>query len=252
MELFDRGFLKEEEIGGPLLWGDARRLVDCVRLTGLREGFGNELAEGSYRLAERYGHPELAMVSKRLELPGYDPRGLQGQGLNYATSSIGASHCRAHMAYCEMVGIPKPIDPHEWKGKARLVKLWQDVFSVIDSAGLCIFFAVRNLLRPELEIFPDTLLEYLNAVTGAGYSLDELVKAGERICNAERLFLQKAGFSRRDDSLPKRLTHEPLLDGPAKGKVVHIEEMLDEYYRERGWSSEGIPAPKKLKELELI
>ncbi len=251
MELFERGFLKEEQIGGALPWGDARKLVECVRLTGRREGFGNELAEGSYRLAERCGHPELAMVSKRLELPGYDPRGLQGQGLNYATSAIGASHCRAHMAYCEMVGIPKSIDPHEWKGKARLVKLWQDVFSVIDSAGLCIFFAVRNLLRPELEIFPDTLLEYLNAATGAGYSLDELVKAGERICNAERLFLQKAGFSRRDDSLPKRLTHEPLLEGPAKGKVVHLEEMLEEYYRERGWSSEGIPTPRKLQELGL-
>jgi aldehyde:ferredoxin oxidoreductase len=251
MELFDRGFLTEEQIGGRLPWGDARKLVELVRRTGLREDFGNELAEGSYRLAERYGHPELAMVSKRLELPGYDPRGLQGQGLNYATSPIGASHCRAHMAYCEMVGIPRPINPHEWKGKARLVKLWQDVFSVIDSAGLCIFFAVRNLLRPELEIFPDTLLEYLNAATGAGYSLDELVKAGERICNAERMFLQKAGFSRRDDTLPHRLTHEPLPEGPAKGKAVHLEEMLDEYYRERGWTSEGIPTLKKLQELGL-
>jgi aldehyde:ferredoxin oxidoreductase len=251
MELFDRGFLKAEQSGGPLPWGDAWRLVELVRWTGLREGFGDELAEGSYRLAERYGHPELAMVSKRLELPGYDPRGLQGQGLNYATSPIGASHCRAHMAYCEMVGIPKPIDPHEWKGKARLVKLWQDVFSIIDSSGLCIFFTVRNLLRPELEIFPDAILEYLNAVTGAEYSLDELIKAGERIWNAERIFLHKAGFSRKDDTLPPRLTHEPLPDGPGKGKVVHLEEMLEEYYRERGWSSEGIPTSEKLKELGL-
>jgi len=252
MELFDRGFLTVERSGGPLPWGDGRKLVELVRMTGLREGFGNELAEGSYRLAQRYGHPELAMVSKRLELPGYDPRGLQAQGLNYATSPIGGSHCRAHMAYCEMVGIPKPVDPHEWKGKARLVKLWQDVFSIIDSAGLCLFFTVRNLLRPELEILPDGILEYLNAVTGAEYSLDELVKAGERIWNAERLFLHKAGFSRQDDSLPHRLTHEPLPDGPAKGKVVHLEEMLDEYYVERGWSREGIPTETKLKELGLI
>ena len=123
MELFDRGYLTERQAGGPIKWGDGRRLVELVKLTGYREGFGNELAEGSYRLAERYGHPELAMVSKRLELPGYDPRGLQGMGLNYATSPIGGSHCRAHMAYCEMVGIPKLIDPHEWKGKARIVKI---------------------------------------------------------------------------------------------------------------------------------
>lgn len=251
MELFERGYITEKQTGGPLKWGDARKLVELVRMTGFREGFGDQLAEGSYRLAERYGHPELAMVSKRLELPGYDPRGLQGQGLNYATSPIGGSHCRAHMAYCEMVGIPKAIDPHEWKSKARIVKLWQDVFSIIDAAGLCIFFSVRNLLRPELEIFPDGILEYLNAVTGAEYTLDELVKAGERILNAERMFLLKAGFSSRDDALPNRLTHEPLPEGPAKGRVVHLEQMLEEYYQERGWSREGIPTEPKLKELGL-
>jgi aldehyde:ferredoxin oxidoreductase len=251
MELFDLGYLTEKEAGGPVKWGDARKLVELARLTGYREGFGNELAEGSYRLAERYGHPELAMVSKRLELPGYDPRGLQGTGLNYATSPIGGSHCRAHMAYCEMVGIPKLIDPHEWKGRARIVKSWQDVFSVIDSAGICIFFTIRNLLRPELEISPDGILEYLNAVTGAGYTIDELVRAGERTLNAERMFLIKAGFSRKDDTLPRRLTHEPFAEGPAKGRVVHIEEMLDEYYQERGWDREGIPTEGKLKELGL-
>jgi aldehyde:ferredoxin oxidoreductase len=251
MELFDRGYLTERQAGGPITWGDGRRLVELVKLTGYREGFGNQLAEGSYRLAERYGHPELAMVSKRLELPGYDPRGLQGMGLNYATSPIGGSHCRAHMAYCEMVGIPKLIDPHEWKGKARIVKIWQDVYSVIDSAGLCIFFTARNLLRPEVEIFPDGILEYLNAVTGAGYTMDELVKAGERILNAERMFLVKAGFSSKDDSLPRRLIQEGFSEGPAKGKVVHLEEMLEEYYKERGWDREGIPTEAKLQELGL-
>ena len=92
-----------------------------------------------------------------------------------------------------MVGIPNPVDPHEWKGKAKLVKLWHEVFSIIDAAGLCIFFAARNLVRPELEILPDGILDYLNAVTGAEYSLDELVKAGERILNAERMFLVKPG-----------------------------------------------------------
>jgi aldehyde:ferredoxin oxidoreductase len=251
MELFDKGYITEKQAGGPVKWGDAKRMVELVRLTGYREGFGDQLAEGSYRLAERYGHPELAMVSKKLEMPGYDPRGLQAQGLNYATTPIGASHCRAHMGYCEMVGFPKPVDPHEWKGKARLVKLWQDVFSLIDSAGLCIFFASRNLLRQELEFHPDGILEYLNAVTGAEYSLDELVKAGERILNAERMFLIRAGFSRKDDTLPRRMTHEPLTEGPAKGRVSHLEEMLEEYYRERGWTPEGIPTESKLKELGL-
>ena len=251
MELHDRGYLSEDRAGGPINWGDAEKMVELTKMTGLREGFGDELAEGSYRLAERYGHPELAMVSKKLELPGYEPRGSQGMGLAYATSPIGGSHCRAHLAYCELIGIPTLIDPHEWKGKARIVKMWQDVFAIIDSAGLCIFFCVRNLLRPVLEFQPDGILDYINATTGAEYTLDELTKAGERILNAERTFLLRAGFSRRDDTLPTRLTHEPLPEGPAKGLICHLEEMLDEYYLERGWSRDSIPTEAKLKELGL-
>jgi aldehyde:ferredoxin oxidoreductase len=113
------------------------------------------------------------------------------------------------------------------------------------------FFAGRNLVRPELEIYPDRILDYLNAVTGAEYSLEELMKAGERTLNAERLFLARAGFSRKDDTLPRRLTHEPHTSGPSAGKVVHLEEMLKDYYRERGWDENGIPTDKKLKELGL-
>jgi len=252
MELFDRGYLSQERAGGPILWGDAGKMVDLVRMTGLREGFGDELAEGSYRLAERYGHSELAMVAKRLELPGYDPRGLQGEGLSYATSPIGGSHCRGHIAYSEMLGFPTPIDPHETKGKGKLVKRWQDVSSIIDAAGICLFFTVRNLLNPDLELKPSGILEYLNAITGADYTMDTLLGAGERIFTAERQFLVKAGFSRKDDSLPTRLTQQPLPGGHALGSICHLEEMLNEYYQERGWTKDGIPTEAKLKELELF
>jgi len=155
------------------------------------------------------------------------------------------------MAYSEMEGIPKPMDPHQWKGKAQITKFWQDVFSIIDSAGLCIFFAFRNLLRPELEIYPDGILEYLNAVTGAEYSLAELMKVGERTLNAERIFLLRAGFSGKDDALPERLTQEPFAEGPAKGKVVHLKEMLAEYYEARGWTKDGVPTEAKQRELGL-
>ena len=91
----------------------------------------------------------------------------------------------------------------------------------------------------------------MNAATGRGYTMDELVRAGERTLNAERMFLVRAGFSRKDDSLPRRLIEEPFSEGPAGGKVVHLDEMLDEYYRERGWSPDGIPTESKLKELDL-
>ena len=252
MELFDRGYLPEKSAGGPILWGDAVKLVDLVRRTGFRQGFGDELAEGSYRLAERYGHPEIAMATKRMELPGYDPRGLQGEGLTYATSPIGGSHCRGHIVYSEMLGFPTLIDPYETKGKGKLVKRWQDVSCIIDSAGICLFFTVRNLLTPDLELKPFGILEYLNAVTGAGYTMETLLRAGERIFNAERQFLVKAGFSRRDDSLPIRLTREPLPDGPASGSICHLDVMLAEYYQERGWTPDGLPEEYKLKELDLL
>jgi aldehyde:ferredoxin oxidoreductase len=251
MELVDRGYLSEEEIGRSLSWGDGNALVNLTRMTGYREGFGDLLAEGSYRLASRYGHPELAMVSKKQEFPGYDPRGAQGMGLAYATSPIGASHMRGDPAYFELLGVPALIDPLEWKGKARLVKIWQDLFCIIDSTGLCVFFSIRSLIKQVLEAPPERILDYLNAATGAEYSLEELVRAGERISNAERLFLVKMGFSRKEDTLPPRLMKEPLPDGPAKGSVCHLEEMLDEYYQIRGWTPDGVPSEWKAKELGL-
>jgi aldehyde:ferredoxin oxidoreductase len=238
-------------VGRALKWGDADALVALTRMTGHREGFGDVLADGSLRVATRYGHPELAMCSKGQDFAGYDPRGSQGMGLAYATSPIGASHMRGDPAYFELLGVPKNIDRLGHKGKAAIVKDWQDFFAIIDSAGLCVFFSVRNLMEQRLDCPPTGILEYLNAATGAGYTLDELRKAGERIANAERVFLARAGFSRKDDSLPPRITQEPLPDGPAKGMVCHLDEMLDEYYPARGWTKDGVPTPEKLAELGL-
>ncbi len=252
MELVDRGYLSEAQIGRSLKWGDAEALVELTRKTGYREGFGDKLAEGSYRLAERCGHPELAMVAKKQEFPGYEPRGSQAMGLAYATSPIGGSHMRGDPAYFELFGIPKPADPQQWKGKAKITKAFQDLSAILDSAGLCIFFTVRNLVDKNLDVPPTGILEYLNAATGANYTLSELIRAGERVINAERQFLVTAGFSRKDDALPKRLTHESMPTGPAKGLVCHLEEMLDDYYRAQQWTSEGIPTDKRLKELGLI
>jgi len=239
MELYERGFLPEDQIGKPLNWGDADALVELTRMTGLREGFGDQLAQGSYRLADRYGHPELAPVSKKQEFPGYEPRGSQAMGLAYATSPIGGSHMRGDPAYFELFSVPKPMDPHQWKGKAKVTKAFQDLSAIIDAAGLCIFFAVRNLASKDLGVAPTGILEYINAATGANYTLEELMAAGERIITAERLFLEKAGFTRKDDSLPDRLTKTPAPTGPAKGCVCHLDEMLDEYYEVREWTQEG-------------
>jgi aldehyde:ferredoxin oxidoreductase len=252
MELFEKGYLKESETGMPLNWGDGQALVTLTRRTALRKGFGDILAEGSLRMATRFGHPELAMVAKGQDFAGYDPRGEQGMGLAYATSPIGASHMRGDPAYFELLGVPESIDPLTWEDKPPIVAKWQDVFAVIDAAGLCVFFAIRNLVDPTLEARPVGIMELLNAATGAGYRLEELEKAGERICNAERHFLVRAGFSRKDDGLPPRMTSEPLPDGAAKGHVCHLDPMLDQYYKIRGWSVDGIPKEEKLRELGLL
>jgi aldehyde:ferredoxin oxidoreductase len=252
MELAERGYLPEAEVGKRLRFGDAQAIVELTRATGIKEGFGEVLAEGSLRMAQRYGHPELAMVSKGQDFAGYEPRGEQGMGLAYATSSIGASHMRGDLAYIELLGIPVPVDPLTWEDKPPIVKDFQDVFAVIDAAGVCVFFAIRNYVSQVRDVRPTGLLELLNAATGAAYELEELVQAGERIVNAERFFLVQAGFSRKDDTLPPRIVQEPLPDGPAKGMICHLDEMLSEYYNLRGWTQDGIPTDEKLQELGLI
>jgi aldehyde:ferredoxin oxidoreductase len=252
MELYEKGILKASEAGMPLRWGDGAALVRLVQMTARREGFGDLLAEGSLRLATRYGHPDLAMVAKGLDFAGYDPRGEQGMGLAYATSPIGGSHMRGDPAYFELLGVPTSVDPHTWADKPPLVAKWQDLFCVIDAAGLCVFFSVRYLVEQNLMVKPIGITELLNAATGAGYTPEEVEQAGERIFNAERLYLLAAGFTRREDRLPPRITSEPMPTGPAKGMVCRLEEMLAPYYTLRGWNAEGVPSERKLTELKLL
>jgi aldehyde:ferredoxin oxidoreductase len=251
MELVERGYLPEEEVGRSLTWGDGEALVQMVRLTGNREGFGDVLAGGSYRVAEKYGHPELSMTAKKQEFAGYDPRGEQAMGLAYATSPIGGSHMRGDPAYSEIFGTTTKMDPLVTEGKAALVKTAQDISCIIDSAGLCIFFAARFLINPDLNMDPEGIRQYLNAATGANYSLEELTTAGERIFQAERLFLNRAGFYRDSDTLPPRMLGEPLPDGPGRGNVCRLDQMLEEFYPLRGWTDDGRPSRATLNRLGL-
>jgi aldehyde:ferredoxin oxidoreductase len=243
MELFEKGIISTKEVGRSLNFGDADAMVEMIRAIGYREGFGDALAEGSYRLAEKYGHPEYSMSVKKQEFPAYDGRGVQGMGLQYATSNRGACHVRGYLISPEILGSPQKLDPFETEEKAGWVKAFQDLTAVVDSAGLCLFntFAFGG---PEI-------LEYLKTATGIEMSLEELMKAGERIWNLEKVFNLKAGITGKDDRLPDRLVKEPMPSGPAKGKVVELGKMLPEYYELRGWDKEGVPTKEKLKELGL-
>jgi aldehyde:ferredoxin oxidoreductase len=173
-------------------------------------------------------------------------------GLLYATSNIGASHMAGDLAYPEVFGVPEKIDPLSIDGKPKLLKRFQDAAAIIDSAGLCMFLSIRYLFDPRnVLLTPTRLTQMMNFVTGADYTVQTLLQAGERIYNLERLFLLKAGITKDDDSLPKRMLEEPMPEGPAQGHVVELDEMLPEYYRLRGWDEKGVPTEAKLSDLGL-
>lgn len=244
MELFERGYISEREIGRPLRFGDADALVEMTEKLGRGEGFGALLALGGARLAERYGHPELFMGVKGQAFAAYDGRGAQGIGLGYATSNRGACHLRGYTIAAEVFGVPQKVDPFATEGKAALAKASQDATAFVDSTGTCVFTT--------FALGPADLHAMLELATGAGYTEDEVITIGERIWNLERLFNLKAGFSAKDDTLPRRILEEPIPAGPAKGKVARLGEMLPEYYRLRGWDPQGVPTQEKLRELDLI
>ncbi len=251
MEMYEEGIIPESDIGEPLKFGDADGMIKFLKKMALREGFGDKLAEGSYALAESYGHPEYSMSAKKLEFPGYDPRGAKGMGLLYATSNIGASHMMGDLAYAEVFGTPEKIDPLTIENKPALIKRWEDSFVIIDAAGLCVFMAVRYAFDKNPMIMPDRLTKLMNLTTGADYTPETLMQAAERVYNLERLFLLKAGITKADDTLPPRFLEEPLTEGPAAGHVAETEKMLPEFYALRGWDEHGVPTQEKLEELGL-
>ncbi len=244
MEMYEKGILTEDEVGRAIPFGDAEGLVELTRMIGLREGFGDVLAEGSYRMASKYGCPELSMSVKKQEMPAYDARGVQGMGLEYATSNRGGCHVRGYLTSPEILGIPEKLDPLVTEGKAGWLKTFQDLTAVVDSVGICLFttFAIG---LPEIS-------SMLRTATGINATDEEILKAGERIWNLERLFNIKAGFTAADDTLPPRLLKEPLKSGPAKGKVVELDKMLPEYYEVRGWGADGVPTAEKLQDLSIV
>ena len=244
MELQQRGLINADELDGPALeFGSSEAIVEWTRKMGAGEGFGAKMAEGSYRLADSYGAADLSMTVKKLELPAYDPRGAQGHGLAYATSNRGGCHVRGYLISPEILGIPEKLDPHTTEGKAVWARGFQDTVSVIDSLGLCLFTSFALSVNSYRDMF--------NAIVGENWSTDDVLLAGERIWNLERLFNLKAGVDASQDTLPKRLLEEPIPTGPSKGHVHRLSEMLPEYYKQRDWDENGIPTAEKLAELGL-
>jgi aldehyde:ferredoxin oxidoreductase len=240
MECYEKGIITKKDTDGlELTWGNMEAVVALTRKIAKREGFGDILAEGTKGAAKRIarGSEAFALHVKGLEPPWIDdPRGLKGWGLAFAVASRGGDHMR---------GAPAFDDPLAVSGKGKRVMYMENLKSVQDSLEICKFLRGQNME-------PWFLAEIYHTVTGVKLDGDGLMKIGERITNVERAFNAREEITRRDDTLPGRFLKEPMPEGPAKGHVVELEPMLDEYYSERGWDIKtGIPKRAKLEELGL-
>ena len=238
MELAEHGL-----IDSSLRFGRGDLLHETIRDIAYRRNLGDELAEGSYRFADSYNASEYSMSSKKLEMPAYDPRGMQGQGLLYATSNRGACHMRGNMLGPEVLALPRLIDRLAYQGKAGIVAVHQNAAALVDSLVICKFTNVA--------VAEEYFARLLSAVSGLDFTAENLMRVGERTWNMERLYNLREGFTKADDTLPDRMLNDPVEEGPSAGYTVHLEPMLKEYYAFRGWDAQGVPSPAKLKELGL-
>jgi len=233
---------------GSVLGAFAELKVGIIQANGLESllseiGEGGMPGKGARKYLSGIGREDLSMDVKGLELGGFDPRGIRGQALAYATSSHGGDYLTAFMVGPEVLGKPVSLDRLSLKGKAGILQVFENLTAVLDSFVFCPFsgFALNEELCSAL----------LLSAADMEISPAELLKIGERIYNLERTYNLKAGFTREDDTLPERLFEN---EGENEGYGLPRQEFevaIQEYYHYRGWDEEGIPRPEKLKELEL-
>jgi aldehyde:ferredoxin oxidoreductase len=240
IESYQRGFLTKRDTDGvEMRFGDPDLVLSLVDRIAKREGLGHRLAEGVRAFSRELGKDaeKFAMHSKGQEFASFDPRGVVGMGLLYATASPGANHSYGPTFRQEIK------DPLTGNGKAKICLENQNSYCLMDSLIYCSFsrYGMDNVSR----------LQMLSAVTGWNYSQDEFEHQARRIYTVERLFNLREGFGRQHDTLPFRSLTEPMPDGPAKGNVVPLDEMLPEYYSLRGWDESGAPKMETMEALGL-
>ncbi len=250
MDCYENGILTRSELSGvDAHFGNAEALLQLLERMGKREGIGDVLAEGVRIAGEKIGRgaEKLAQHIKGLEVTGYDLRCLKTAALGFAVSFRGADHNR-HGAY--VFDVKGKVDRLKAeKGRGKLVRDMEDVYSLIDSFIVCKFS--RGTYYKELA----DMARLYSLVTGIDITAEELKQSGERINTVARLINVREGLSRKDDTLPWKVMNEPIPDkGPVKGAFVTQEEldlMLDDYYESRGWTFEGVPKTEKLKEIGM-
>ena len=261
MECQELGILTPDDLDGlDLKWGDQQKTLEVFDLTVNQKGIGKVLSEGAKRAADILGKGsgKYVMHSKGMCFDTRDPRGSKGWALGYAVGSRGADHCRhtmpdfmtgrsPQMSWLETEFENFKLDRFEEEGKARIYRWFEDARVMMHCLEICIFaFESKDI------IWSQVMANMFQAITGNEMSARDVMDLGERVTNLERAFNIREGLSRKDDSLPDRMLHEPMPDGPSKGQTINLDLMLDEYYENRGWDiATGYPRRATLEKIGL-
>jgi aldehyde:ferredoxin oxidoreductase len=249
MECFERGLVSARDMDGVAChFGDEEAALHAIELMAHRRGLGDVLAEGVKGAAAQIGQgsERFAMHTKGLEFPAYEPRGAFGSGLSYAVSPRGACHRRAWPPAKEILG---NYPPYTAEGKAEMVRELYDLNCILHSLLVC------DMPGKFIPLSMEDYANYLHAVTGQTFSMEDFAQIAGRTETLIRLFNVREGFGRKDDTLPYRTLFEPLPDGPGKGQCIgeaNFNRMLDEYYACRGWDASGVPTDATLKKYNLV
>lgn len=267
-----------------LSFGETGKISQLWDDTAHRRGIGDELANGSKWLSEKYGGKEFAIHSKGMELAAYEPRRTVGLGLGYAVSNRGGCHLNGgYMVLVE--GLSLSVDQQNPHGKPDFTVIFQDLMEAVSSCGQCLFTTYAFFpppiisnpnswytkafcravphLGPVLRLlnkFPLAVCFHLpvifrqskalHLITGMPVTFGSFFKAGKRGYTLERYINTRLGVDRKADSLPSRLTDVPQIPGNDKTRVP-LEKMKNVYYKARGWDQNGIPTKKTLRKLKL-
>lgn len=256
MEWFEKGLINEKNTDGiKLEFGNDESMIAMVKNIASRNGFGDILAEGSLKAAEKIGGNALDYVMhvKGMELASCGVRASKGESLSHVISPRGADHLRPYASVIDAFGyreeelhITGDISPLEDDNK-EWVKPFMELSQLTNLLGVCLFASIT------LAVKGSTWTGLYNAVTGLDMSLDDMLKAAERVINLERMFNVSNNFERESDYLPKRLLEEPAPDGPGEGETVDMDIMLDDFYQVMDWDVKtGVPKVHKLKELGIL
>ncbi len=266
MEAGEKGYIDTD-----LMFGASSGIADALNDIAHLNSLGQEMALGSRALSEKYGGQDFAMHVKGLEIGGYDPRGAYGQGLSYAVANCGGCHLSAFLVPFEV--FLNLLKPDAYKSKPVFVKFVEDLTSAVNALQLCPFtlypfilesflirhtptflfrFLAANLPGAALKIIDPSLYpDLFFAVTGIRISSRTFLEAGERIHILERFMNTREGISRKDDTLPDRMLFECIHGDPGE-KTVPLDQMLDRYYKKRGYKSDGAPNRSILTRLKII